>query len=287
MTTDDHTHPSPAHKAGCPVCNPDKTVPELNDAYRASNDLLERAVDFLRSFGGAYHNHALAIDNLRVTNEKLRATLADPPADVQEVVLRKLGLWPLPDVPGLMATAKVQTERAELAEQRLSAAHEEIGQLRAPETKAGQDAEQLAWALAAYECGQTLVNEGGGDSLHVRQTRALGILFAEVERLEKIAYPIGRSAEKTGALPYLLSTYRSEDRVVIQCESVERADETLGRVMQWLHSQVKTSSDSARLDWVLRNVSGLEWRRLGIEYSAGMTRDDLDKRIAPDVKGDA
>lgn len=31
---DEHKHPSPARKAGCPVCNPGKTVPELNEAYR-------------------------------------------------------------------------------------------------------------------------------------------------------------------------------------------------------------------------------------------------------------
>jgi hypothetical protein len=33
-TEDEHKHPSPAHKAACPVCNPGKTVPELNEAYR-------------------------------------------------------------------------------------------------------------------------------------------------------------------------------------------------------------------------------------------------------------
>ncbi len=36
-------------------------------------------------------------------------------------------------------------------------------------------------------------------------------------------------------MPYLLSTYRSEDRVVIQCENEERAEEALKRVMSWLH----------------------------------------------------
>lgn len=30
-----HNHASSAEKAACPVCNPDKTVPQLNDAYRA------------------------------------------------------------------------------------------------------------------------------------------------------------------------------------------------------------------------------------------------------------
>ena len=31
---DKHTHPSAAHRAACPVCNPNKTVPQLNDDYR-------------------------------------------------------------------------------------------------------------------------------------------------------------------------------------------------------------------------------------------------------------
>lgn len=69
-----------------------------------------------------------------------------------------------------------------------------------PEPPAAHDTEQLAWALAAYEVGQTLINEGGGDSLHIRLTRALGILFSEVERLEKLLYPIVRS-EKTSEPP--------------------------------------------------------------------------------------
>lgn len=34
LPEDEHTHPSPAHRAACPVCHPDKTVPELNEAYR-------------------------------------------------------------------------------------------------------------------------------------------------------------------------------------------------------------------------------------------------------------
>jgi len=34
LTEDEHSHLRTAHKAGCPVCNPGKTVPELNEAYR-------------------------------------------------------------------------------------------------------------------------------------------------------------------------------------------------------------------------------------------------------------
>lgn len=38
VTPDEHTHPSVAHRDACPVCNPDNTVPELNEAFRASNE---------------------------------------------------------------------------------------------------------------------------------------------------------------------------------------------------------------------------------------------------------
>ena len=36
------------------------------------------------------------------------------------------------------------------------------------------------------------------------------------------------------------------------------------------------SADSIRLEWLLRNVSGEEFRRLGIVYSAGCQRADID-----------
>jgi hypothetical protein len=49
-------------------------------------------------------------------------------------------------------------------------------------------------------------------------------------------------------MPYLLSTYRSEDRVIIQCENVERAEEALCRVMEWLHSQVETLDNAHHCD---------------------------------------
>lgn len=44
-------------------------------------------------------------------------------------------------------------------------------------------------------------------------------------------------------MPYLLSTYCIDDRVVIQCENVEKAEEAMSRVMAWLHSQVETGDD--------------------------------------------
>lgn len=33
----EHGHPTTAHRDACPVCNPDKTVPQLNEAFRTSN----------------------------------------------------------------------------------------------------------------------------------------------------------------------------------------------------------------------------------------------------------
>lgn len=57
-------------------------------------------------------------------------------------------------------------------------------------TRPEQDTKKLAWALQVHEdlCGYVCAD--GGNMLHVRADRALGILFAEIERLEKIAYPM-------------------------------------------------------------------------------------------------
>jgi hypothetical protein len=58
-----------------------------------------------------------------------------------------------------------------------------------------QDSRAMAWALQAHEDLSKMLADGGGNMLHVRANRALGILFAEVERLEKILYPIGATPE--------------------------------------------------------------------------------------------
>ena len=42
-------------------------------------------------------------------------------------------------------------------------------------------------------------------------------------------------------------------------------------------------SDSDRLDWLLRNVSGAELHRIGIFYSAGCTRSDVDRAMSPNA----
>ena len=35
-------------------------------------------------------------------------------------------------------------------------------------------------------------------------------------------------------------------------------------------------ADSARLEWLIRNVSGIEFRRIGIEYGGNCGRDQID-----------
>ena len=42
---------------------------------------------------------------------------------------------------------------------------------------------------------------------------------------------------------------------------------------------VQLRADSDRLEWLLRNVSGKEFRRLGIVYSAGCARSDIDRAM--------
>lgn len=38
-------------------------------------------------------------------------------------------------------------------------------------------------------------------------------------------------------------------------------------------------SDTERVEWLMRKISGKEARRLGIIYSAGLTRQDIDEAI--------
>lgn len=52
-----------------------------------------------------------------------------------------------------------------------------------------QDAEGLAWALQVHEDLAEYTKDIGGNMLHTRAHRALGIVFAEVEKLEKALYP--------------------------------------------------------------------------------------------------
>lgn len=43
-------------------------------------------------------------------------------------------------------------------------------------------------------------------------------------------------------------------------------------------------ADKARLDWLMRNVSGMEFRRLGIVYSGNCGRADIDAAMKEDAK---
>ena len=37
--------------------------------------------------------------------------------------------------------------------------------------------------------------------------------------------------------------------------------------------------DTTRLDWLMHNVSGAEWRKLGVFYGAGCSREDIDEAM--------
>ncbi len=39
------------------------------------------------------------------------------------------------------------------------------------------------------------------------------------------------------------------------------------------------SQDVRRLEWLMRNISGTEARRLGMVYSAGLTRKEIDQAM--------
>ena len=43
--------------------------------------------------------------------------------------------------------------------------------------------------------------------------------------------------------------------------------------------------DTERLEWLLQNVSGAEFRRLGIVYADGCKREDIDKRMCQKTVG--
>jgi len=47
-------------------------------------------------------------------------------------------------------------------------------------------------------------------------------------------------------------------------------------------AQVDDALDARRLDWLMRNVSGKEYRRIGIYYADGCTRDLIDAAMEVD-----
>lgn len=107
----------------------------------------------------------------------------------------------------------------------------------------------------------------------------------QILRLKEIAYSNSDTA-------YDRAFWVSRDNVKALIGEVERLSTALkaaGEAMVRGNHEIErlsadkptaSHSDTARLDWVLRNVSGAEWYRLGIIYDSGMTRADLDKWLS-------
>lgn len=62
----------------------------------------------------------------------------------------------------------------------------------------------------------------------------------------------------------------------VKGEAIRQAANKLLEIDQENH---RLRADSDRLEWLLRNVSGQEFRRLGITYSAGCGRADIDSAM--------
>lgn len=62
----------------------------------------------------------------------------------------------------------------------------------------------------------------------------------------------------------------------IKAEAIRQA---ANRLLETDHENHRLRADSERLEWLMRNVSGAEFRRLGIVYSAGCGRADIDQAM--------
>ena len=51
------------------------------------------------------------------------------------------------------------------------------------------------------------------------------------------------------------------------------------KLLDYDQENARLRADSERLEWLLRNVSGEEFRRLGIVYHAGCARADIDRAM--------
>lgn len=56
----------------------------------------------------------------------------------------------------------------------------------------------------------------------------------------------------------------------------EAIRQAANKMLELDQENTRLRADSDRLEWLLRNVSGEEFRRLGIVYSAGCQRTDID-----------
>lgn len=59
----------------------------------------------------------------------------------------------------------------------------------------------------------------------------------------------------------------------------EAMRQAANKLMEIDHDNARLRADSDRLEWLLRNVSGAEFRRLGILFRAGCSRADIDRAM--------
>ena len=51
------------------------------------------------------------------------------------------------------------------------------------------------------------------------------------------------------------------------------------KLLEYDSENHRLRADSERLEWLMRNVSGEEFRRMGIVYSSGCARADIDRAM--------
>lgn len=72
-------------------------------------------------------------------------------------------------------------------------------------------------------------------------------------------------------------TRESHDaKTPVKSEAMRQA---ANKLLDYAAENARLRADSERLEWLLRNVSGEEYRRLGIVYHAGCSRADIDRAM--------
>lgn len=59
----------------------------------------------------------------------------------------------------------------------------------------------------------------------------------------------------------------------------EAMRQAANKLMEIDQENARLRADSERLEWLMRNVSGAEFRRMGIVYRAGCSRADIDRAM--------
>lgn len=59
----------------------------------------------------------------------------------------------------------------------------------------------------------------------------------------------------------------------------EAIRQAANKLLELDRENARMRADGERLEWLLRSVSGEEFRRLGIVYSAGCQRSDIDEAM--------